>query len=194
MYGLYKKLYDINALELAYKQIKNSKGDNSRYAQKAGDSPSVQGASVDKLNFNIISNAERCSRSSCRANATRCERNSCRANALHYERSRANRKQSERISQRGTHRDITLEKKTNIEELYLKLKDHSYKFKPVKIINKLNTNGTKRQLGIPSLRDKIVQKAASNILEEVYEPIFLESSHGFRPNRNCHTALKQIKT
>lgn len=113
---------------------------------------------------------------------------------MQNERSRANRKQSERISQRGTHRDITLEKKTNIEELYLKLKDHSYKFKPVKIINKLNTNGTKRQLGIPSLRDKIVQKAASNILEEIYEPIFLESSHGFRPNRNCHTALKQIKT
>lgn len=50
-----------------------------------------------------------------------------------------------------------------------------------------------RPLGIPSFTDKLVQEALRMILEAVYEPIFLDMSHGFRPNRSCHTALKSIK-
>ena len=50
-----------------------------------------------------------------------------------------------------------------------------------------------RPLGIPSFTDKLVQEALRMILEAVYEPIFLDTSHGFRPNRSCHTALKSIK-
>jgi len=51
-----------------------------------------------------------------------------------------------------------------------------------------------RPLGIPTFTDKLVQEVARQILEAIYEPIFSDNSHGFRPNRSCHTALYQIKS
>jgi len=51
-----------------------------------------------------------------------------------------------------------------------------------------------RPLGIPSAHDKIVQEVWRHLLEAVYEPVFQDSSHGFRPRRSCHTALKTIVT
>lgn len=50
----------------------------------------------------------------------------------------------------------------------------------------------KRPLGVGSPRDKIIQAAIQIQLEKHFEPLFLNSSHGFRPNRGCHTALKAI--
>jgi len=58
-------------------------------------------------------------------------------------------------------------------------------------IPKPNSSKT-RPLTIASPRDKIVQKAVQLILEAMWEKIFLNSSHGFRPNRSVHTALKEI--
>lgn len=54
-------------------------------------------------------------------------------------------------------------------------------------------NNQKRPLGIPSFKDKLVQEVLKVILEAIYEPVFSNNSHGFRPNRSCHTALHQIK-
>ena len=51
----------------------------------------------------------------------------------------------------------------------------------------------KRPLGIPTFTDKLVQEVMRMVLEAVYEPIFMNCSHGFRPNRSCHTALKEIQ-
>jgi len=51
-----------------------------------------------------------------------------------------------------------------------------------------------RPLTIAPPRDKIVQEVMRMILEAIFEPTFLDNSHGFRPNRGCHTALKKIKT
>lgn len=51
----------------------------------------------------------------------------------------------------------------------------------------------KRPLGIPTFTDKLVQEVMRMVLEAVYEPIFMNYSHGFRPNRSCHTALKEIQ-
>nr|WP_278335870.1 reverse transcriptase/maturase family protein [Petroclostridium xylanilyticum] len=53
------------------------------------------------------------------------------------------------------------------------------------------SNGKMRPLGIPSFRDKLLQEVMRRFLEAIYEPIFSDFSHGFRPNRSCHTALKQ---
>lgn len=50
-----------------------------------------------------------------------------------------------------------------------------------------------RPLGIPTFTDKLVQEALRMILESIYEPTFLDCSHGFRPNRSCQTVLKQIQ-
>ena len=48
-------------------------------------------------------------------------------------------------------------------------------------------------MGIPSFTDKLVQEAIRLVLESIYEPVFLDCSHGFRPNRSCHTALQSLK-
>jgi retron-type reverse transcriptase len=73
-----------------------------------------------------------------------------------------------------------------------KLKDHSFAFKPIKRIYIKKSNGMQRPLGVPSPIDKVVLKAMSMILENIYEPKFLNTNHGFRPNRGTHTALESI--
>lgn len=80
-----------------------------------------------------------------------------------------------------------------IRKIIQSMKDRSFKFKPSRRIEILKANGKKRIIGIPSPVDKIVQTVAKNILEDIYEPKFQESSHGFRPNRGYHTALREIK-
>jgi RNA-directed DNA polymerase len=50
----------------------------------------------------------------------------------------------------------------------------------------------KRPLGIPSTEDKMIQEGVRRILESIFEPDFLDCSHGFRPNRSCHTALVSL--
>jgi RNA-directed DNA polymerase len=54
-------------------------------------------------------------------------------------------------------------------------------------------NGKKRPLGISSGDDKLVQEVVRSILEQIYEPVFANSSHGFRPRRSPHSALEQIE-
>ena len=81
-----------------------------------------------------------------------------------------------------------------IEDLVKKIRDRSYQPHPARrqYIPKKSGNGL-RPLGIPSADDKLVQEAVRMILESIYEPNFKQTSHGFRPNRSCHTALAQIQ-
>lgn len=83
--------------------------------------------------------------------------------------------------------------KDKINEIILSMKNRTFKFKPSKRIEIPKPNGKIRKIGIPSPVDKITQKVLKGTLEEIYEPIFLNTSHGFRPNRGTHTALKEIK-
>jgi group II intron reverse transcriptase/maturase len=80
-----------------------------------------------------------------------------------------------------------------ISKIIESLENESYSPKPARRTYIRKTNGKPRPLGIPTFTDKLIQEALRMILEAVYEPIFLDCSHGFRPNRSCHTALKEVK-
>lgn len=81
-----------------------------------------------------------------------------------------------------------------IEKIIEALRNETYNPSPVRrtYIQK-KTSRKQRPLGIPTFSDKLVQEVLRIILEAIYEPVFLDVSHGFRPNRSCHTALKSIK-
>jgi len=82
-----------------------------------------------------------------------------------------------------------------IAKIIKALRDETYEPLPVRraYIDKKNGNGKKRPLGLPTFTDKLVQEVLHMVLESVYEPIFLDCSHGFRPKRSCHTALQSLK-
>ncbi|CAM9373096.1 unnamed protein product, partial [Ectocarpus fasciculatus] len=81
----------------------------------------------------------------------------------------------------------------SITKLQKDLRLHKYKPSPIKIVHISTDSGSKYPLGISSVRDKIVQATFKKRLELIYEPIFRNCSFGFRPNLNCHSAVKQIK-
>ncbi len=80
-----------------------------------------------------------------------------------------------------------------IETLIEALKNESYQPMPSRRVYIPKKNGKKRPLGIPSFNDKLVQEVLRMILEAIYEGSFENTSHGFRPNKSCHTALIQVK-
>jgi len=80
-----------------------------------------------------------------------------------------------------------------IQRLINSLSDESYYPKPSRRTYIKKQNGKKRPLGIPTFSDKLVQEVLRMVLEAVYEPVFRNTSHGFRPKRSCHTALKMVQ-
>lgn len=79
-----------------------------------------------------------------------------------------------------------------IMKLISKLNDESYQPTPVRRTYIRKKKSGKRPLGIPSFDDKLVQAVMTEILTNIYDGSFAEESHGYRPNRSCHTALTHI--
>lgn len=80
-----------------------------------------------------------------------------------------------------------------IAKIIASLADESYMPNPSRRTYLKKVNGKMRPLGIPTFTDKLIQEVLRMILEAVYEPLFMDCSHGFRPGKGCHTALKSVK-
>ena len=80
----------------------------------------------------------------------------------------------------------------NLGKLHEKLKSKTYRAQPLRRIYIDKEDGRKRPISIPSLEDKIVQRATVELLNAIFEQDFLDCSYGFRPGRSAHDALDEV--
>ena len=90
--------------------------------------------------------------------------------------------------------DLLSHLKVNGQQLRESIRNQSYKPMPVKRVEIPKADGSKRKLGIPTVTDRVVQQAATQVLTPIYERKFHENSYGFRPGKSAQKAvLKAVK-
>jgi group II intron reverse transcriptase/maturase len=82
--------------------------------------------------------------------------------------------------------------RAKIDRIIDAMRHERYRFHPVRRVHIPKKNGKTRPLGLPTWSDKLVGEVVRLLLEAYYEPTFSDRSHGFRPKRGCHTALREV--
>jgi RNA-directed DNA polymerase len=91
-----------------------------------------------------------------------------------------------------TYREYEKQAGESIRKLHGRLKDGTYRAQPLRRIYIEKEDGRKRPISIPSLEDKILQRATVSLLNAIYEVDFLDCSYGFRPGRGAQDALDEV--
>jgi RNA-directed DNA polymerase len=91
-----------------------------------------------------------------------------------------------------TYREYEKQAVESIGKLHERLKDGTYRAQPLRRIYIEKEDGRKRPISIPSLEDKILQRATVTLLNAIYEHDFLDCSYGFRPGRGAQDALDEV--
>lgn len=80
----------------------------------------------------------------------------------------------------------------NWDSIKEQIRNREYKPQPVKRVEIPKPDGSKRKLGIPTVMDRVIQQGIAQIISPMCEPLFSEYSYGFRPNRSCEMAIREI--
>ena len=91
-----------------------------------------------------------------------------------------------------TYAEYAVAVRENLEKLHDRLKQGQYRAQPLRRIYIPKEDGRRRPISIPSLEDKVVQKAAVSLLNAIYEQDFLDCCYGFRPGRGPQDALDEV--
>jgi len=97
------------------------------------------------------------------------------------------------MTEGGTQETVEGMSLDKIETIIKALRDGTFGWRPARRVSIPKKNGKLRPLGLPDWSDKLVQEVIRLLLNAYYEPQFSSHSHGFRPERGCHTALREIK-
>ena len=81
----------------------------------------------------------------------------------------------------------------NLQDLHARLQAKRYRHQPIRRVHIPKGPGKTRPIGISAFEDKLVQDAVREVLEAIYEQDFLDCSHGFRPKRSAHDAVRTLK-
>jgi retron-type reverse transcriptase len=81
---------------------------------------------------------------------------------------------------------------SNLTDLHERMKSKRYRHQPIRRVHIPKGNGKTRPLGVSTFEDKLVQDALREVLEAIYEQDFLDCSHGFRPGRKAHDAVRTL--
>ena len=80
----------------------------------------------------------------------------------------------------------------NWDSIREQIRERSYKPQPVRRVEIPKPDGSKRKLGIPTVMDRVIQQGIAQIISPMCEPLFSDHSYGFRPNRSCEMAIKDM--
>ncbi len=82
----------------------------------------------------------------------------------------------------------------NWDSIKEQIRERKYKPQPVRRTEIPKPDGSKRKLGIPTVMDRVIQQAIAQVISPMCKPLFSENSYGFRPNRSCEMAIKELLT